>query len=166
MITNEITKINNTALLNKVESEYIKEDLPNVRVGDTVRLGVEIREGKKTRTQAYEGVIISQKNSGINKTITVRRVMQGELHGGTEDVPVSFDQVDHDDARVRTLGGDAHDLGVTGTVVFISYPGVLEGLDGLPTRRNGRDGDNLDGSFGYVQVEFLFIPGAAPLRHL
>ena len=77
MITNEITKINNTALLNKVESEYIKEDLPNVRVGDTVRLGVEIREGKKTRTQAYEGVIISQKNSGINKTVTVRRVMQG-----------------------------------------------------------------------------------------
>ena len=56
MITNEITKINNTALLNKVESEYIKEDLPNVRVGDTVRLGVEIREGKKTRTQAYEGL--------------------------------------------------------------------------------------------------------------
>ena len=77
MITNEKNKINNTALLNKVESEYIKEDLPNVRVGDTVRLGVEIREGKKTRTQAYEGVIISQKNSGINKTITVRRVMQG-----------------------------------------------------------------------------------------
>ena len=77
MITNEITKINNTALLNKVESEYLKEDLPNVRVGDTVRLGVEIREGKKTRTQAYEGVIISMKNSGINKTITVRRVMQG-----------------------------------------------------------------------------------------
>ena len=77
MITNEKNKINNTALLNKVESEYLKEDIPNVRVGDTVRLGVEIREGKKTRIQAYEGVIISQKNSGINKTITVRRVMQG-----------------------------------------------------------------------------------------
>ena len=77
MITNEKNKINNTALLNKVESEYLKEDLPNVRVGDTVRLGVEIREGKKTRIQAYEGVVISQKNSGINKTITVRRVMQG-----------------------------------------------------------------------------------------
>jgi len=77
MITNEKNKTNNTALLNKVESEYLKEDLPNVRVGDTVRLGVEIREGKKTRIQAYEGVVISQKNSGINKTITVRRVMQG-----------------------------------------------------------------------------------------
>ena len=77
MLTNEKNKINNTALLNKVESEYLKEDLPNVRVGDTVRLGVEIREGKKTRIQAFEGVVISQKNSGINKTITVRRVMQG-----------------------------------------------------------------------------------------
>ena len=77
MITNEKNKINNTALLNKVESEYLKEDIPNVRVGDTVRLGVEIREVKKTRIQAYEGVVISQKNSGINKTITVRRVMQG-----------------------------------------------------------------------------------------
>ena len=77
MITNEKNKINNTALLNKVESEYLKEDIPNVSVGDTVRLGVEIREGKKTRIQAYEGVVISQKNSGINKTITVRRVMQG-----------------------------------------------------------------------------------------
>ena len=77
MVTNEKNKINNTALLNKVESEYLKENLPNVRVGDTVRLGVEIREGKKTRTQAYEGVVISMKNSGIKKTITVRRVMQG-----------------------------------------------------------------------------------------
>ena len=77
MITNEKNKINNTALLNKVESEYLKENVPNVRVGDTVRLGVEIREGKKTRVQAFEGVVISQKNSGINKTITVRRVMQG-----------------------------------------------------------------------------------------
>jgi len=77
MVTNEKNKINNTTLLNKVESEYLKDDLPNVRVGDTVRLGVEIREGKKTRTQAYEGVVISMKNSGINKTITVRRVMQG-----------------------------------------------------------------------------------------
>ena len=77
MITNEKNKINNTALLNKVESEYLKENVPNIRVGDTVRLGVEIREGKKTRVQAFEGVVISQKNSGINKTITVRRVMQG-----------------------------------------------------------------------------------------
>jgi len=77
MITNENKKINNTALLNKVESEYLKENVPNIRVGDTVKLGVEIREGSKTRVQAYQGVVISMKNSGLNKTITVRRVMQG-----------------------------------------------------------------------------------------
>ena len=58
MLTNEKNKINNTALLNKVESEYLKENVPNVRVGDTVRLGVEIREGKKTRVQAFEGVVL------------------------------------------------------------------------------------------------------------
>jgi len=77
MITNENKKINNTALLNKVESEYLKENIPNIRVGDTVKLGVEIREGSKTRVQAYQGVVISMKNAGLNKTITVRRVMQG-----------------------------------------------------------------------------------------
>ena len=77
MITNENKKINNTALLNKVESEYLKENVPNIRVGDTVKLGVEIREGSKTRIQAYQGVVISMKNSGLSKTITVRRVMQG-----------------------------------------------------------------------------------------
>jgi large subunit ribosomal protein L19 len=73
----ESFKINNQALLDKVEAEYLKLDIPNVRVGDTVRLGVKIQEGQKTRTQAYEGVIISQKNTGLAKTITVRRVMQG-----------------------------------------------------------------------------------------
>ena len=65
----ESFKINNQALLDKVEAEYLKLDIPNVRVGDTVRLGVKIQEGQKTRTQAYEGVIISQKNTGLAKLI-------------------------------------------------------------------------------------------------
>ena len=73
----ENLKINKQAILKKVESEYLKLDIPNVRIGDTVRLGVQIKEGQKTGTQAYEGVIISKKNTGLAKTITVRRVMQG-----------------------------------------------------------------------------------------
>ena len=73
----ENLKINKHAILKKVESEYLKLDIQNVRNGDTVRLGVQIKEGQKTRTQAYEGVIISKKNTGLAKTITVRRVMQG-----------------------------------------------------------------------------------------
>ena len=73
----ENLKINKHAILKKVESKYLKLDIPNVRIGDTVRLGVQIKEGQKTSTQAYEGVIISKKNTGLAKTITVRRVMQG-----------------------------------------------------------------------------------------
>jgi large subunit ribosomal protein L19 len=46
-------------------------------VGDTVKLGILIKEGEKERTQFYEGVVIAEKNSGINKTITVRKVLQG-----------------------------------------------------------------------------------------
>ena len=67
----------NQKILDTVEKTYLKTDLPNIRVGDTVRLGVEIREGEKIRVQAYEGVVISRKNSGLSQTITVRRVMQG-----------------------------------------------------------------------------------------
>ena len=64
-MTKKDLKINNQSILNKVESEYLKLDIPNVRIGDTVRLGVQIKEGQKTRTQAYEGVIISKKNTGL-----------------------------------------------------------------------------------------------------
>ena len=77
MISTNSTKINNSELLNNVESTYLKVDLPNIRIGDTLKLGIEIKEGEKTRIQAYEGVVISKKGAGINATVTVRRVMQG-----------------------------------------------------------------------------------------
>nr|YP_010938174.1 ribosomal protein L19 [Meringosphaera mediterranea]WLD05687.1 ribosomal protein L19 [Meringosphaera mediterranea]WLD05795.1 ribosomal protein L19 [Meringosphaera mediterranea]WLD06015.1 ribosomal protein L19 [Meringosphaera mediterranea] len=73
----KILKINNTELLKSVETNYFKLDLPKISVGDTVRLGIEIKEGDKVRVQAYEGVVISKKNTGLNLTITVRKVMQG-----------------------------------------------------------------------------------------
>ena len=77
MIPTNSTKIKNSELLNNVESTYLKVDLPNIRIGDTLKLGIEIKEGEKTRIQAYEGVVISKKGAGINATVTVRRVMQG-----------------------------------------------------------------------------------------
>lgn len=70
-------KIKFSELIHKVESKYVKPSLPDICVGDTVRFGVEIVEGQKVRVQAYEGVIIAKKNTGINKMVTVRRVMQG-----------------------------------------------------------------------------------------
>ena len=76
MTSTKPTKIKNTELLNTVESKYLKVDIPNIRIGDTLKLGIEIKEGEKTRVQAYEGVVISKKGAGINLTVTVRRIMQ------------------------------------------------------------------------------------------
>ena len=56
-------KIKNNELLEHVESEYLNKNNTNVKVGDTVKLGIQIKEGEKTRIQAYEGVVISKKNS-------------------------------------------------------------------------------------------------------
>ena len=77
MTSKQSTKIKNTELLNSIEASYLKVDLPNIRIGDTLKLGIEIKEGEKTRIQAYEGVVISKKGAGINTTVTVRRIMQG-----------------------------------------------------------------------------------------
>lgn len=77
MTSIQSSKIKNQVLLSNIEAPYLKPNVPNIRVGDNVKLGVQITEGSKTRVQAYEGVIISIKNTGINKTITVRKIMQG-----------------------------------------------------------------------------------------
>lgn len=64
-------------VIRSIEAEFIKSDLPDIYVGDTVRVGVKIKEGEKYRVQPYEGVVIARRNGGINETITVRRVFQG-----------------------------------------------------------------------------------------
>lgn len=55
----------------------LKKDLPNIRIGDTVKVTVRIKEGTKERSQNYEGIVIKTKGAGISKTLTVRRVFQG-----------------------------------------------------------------------------------------
>ena len=69
MITNEKNKINNTALLNKVESEYLKEDVPNVRVGDTVRLGVKFERVKKLVFKPMRVLLFLKKIRGLIKQL-------------------------------------------------------------------------------------------------
>ena len=76
-MNNLVVKINRTEILNDIEKPLKKEGLERIDVGDTVKLGILIKEGEKERTQFYEGVVIAEKNSGINKTITVRKVLQG-----------------------------------------------------------------------------------------
>ena len=64
-------------IIRAIEAEQLKSDLPVIHVGDTVRVGVRIREGGKERIQPYEGTVIAMRNGGISETITVRRVFQG-----------------------------------------------------------------------------------------
>ena len=70
-------KLSAEALIKAFEGEQMKSDLPDIYVGDTVRVGVRISEGNKERVQPYEGVVISKRNGGMNQTITVRRIFQG-----------------------------------------------------------------------------------------
>ena len=64
-------------LIEEFENEQLKKELPEIYVGDTVKVGVKITEGNKERVQPYEGVVIAKRHGGLNQTITVRRIFQG-----------------------------------------------------------------------------------------
>ena len=61
----------------ETQREYLKEDIPNFRAGDTVRVNVRVREGEKERIQAFEGVVLGRKHGGVNETFTVRKISSG-----------------------------------------------------------------------------------------
>lgn len=65
-------------LIETVESQYMKSDIPEFGPGDTVRVNTRIREGQKERIQAYEGTVIRRAHGGLRATFTVRRVAFGE----------------------------------------------------------------------------------------
>lgn len=89
----------NNPLLTKFISKKQRQDVPEFRPGDTIRVYVKIREGDKERLQAYEGTVIAKKNSGLGETITVRKVSFG--HGVERIFPLHAPVVDHIDL-VRT----------------------------------------------------------------
>ena len=64
-------------IIKEFENGQLKKELPEIYVGDTVKVGVKITEGNKERVQPYEGVVIAKRHGGINQTITVRRIFQG-----------------------------------------------------------------------------------------
>ena len=77
MVSETTQTLNASNLIKEFESEQLKKELPEVYVGDTVKVGVKITEGNKERVQPYEGVVIAKRHGGINQTITVRRIFQG-----------------------------------------------------------------------------------------
>ena len=64
-------------LMKALTSQYMKPELPEMRVGDTVRVHQKITEGTRERIQVFEGTIIARKHGGIGETITVRRISYG-----------------------------------------------------------------------------------------
>ena len=64
-------------IIKTFEDAQQTKKLPDIYVGDTVRVGVRISEGNKERVQPYEGVVIAKRHGGIHQTITVRRIFQG-----------------------------------------------------------------------------------------
>ena len=64
-------------LMKALTSQYMKQELPEVQVGDTVRVHVKIKEGSRERIQIFEGTVIAKKHGGIEETITVRRLSYG-----------------------------------------------------------------------------------------
>lgn len=61
-------------LVQTLNKQYMKPELPEMNVGDTVRVIVRIKEGNRERNQAFDGTIIARKHGGISETITVRRI--------------------------------------------------------------------------------------------
>ena len=64
-------------MIQTLNEQYMKPELPAMNVGDTVRVTLRVKEGNRERTQAFEGTIIAKKHGGIQETITVRRISYG-----------------------------------------------------------------------------------------
>jgi len=64
-------------MIQEIESQQLRTDIPDFAPGDTVRVNVRVREGEKQRIQAFEGVCIARKNGGARETFTVRKVSGG-----------------------------------------------------------------------------------------
>ena len=64
-------------LMQAFVSKYVKEDRPEVNVGDTVKVHLKVKEGNRERIQVFEGTVIAKKHGGIEETITVRRISYG-----------------------------------------------------------------------------------------
>ena len=65
-------------IIEQLEQEQMKTDIPNFSPGDTVVVQVKVKEGNRERLQAFEGVVIARRNRGMNSAFTVRKISHGE----------------------------------------------------------------------------------------
>ena len=64
-------------LIKELNKETLQNEVPQVKIGDTVRVHVKVKEGSRERIQVFEGTVIAKKHGGIEETITVRRISYG-----------------------------------------------------------------------------------------
>ena len=67
---------NDSSIISKIENKFKKDNIPKIDIGDSIRIGLLIKEGNKERIQISDGVVISKHNNNLNTTITVRKVLQ------------------------------------------------------------------------------------------
>ena len=80
-------------LIKELNKGTLQNEVTNVKIGDTVRVHVKVKEGSRERIQVFEGIVIAKKHGGIEETITVRRISYGV---GVEKVfPVHSPSIDH-----------------------------------------------------------------------
>ncbi len=82
-------------IIDTLEQEGIRTDLPEFNIGDTIKVFVKIKEGARERLQAFEGTVIAKRNGSIRETFTVRRVSFGV--GVERTFPLNSPKIDHID---------------------------------------------------------------------
>ncbi len=80
-------------IIDTIEKEGMRTDLPEIAIGDQVKVFVKVIEGNRERLQSYEGIVIAMKNGGIRETFTVRRVTYGV--GVERTFPLHSPKIDH-----------------------------------------------------------------------
>ena len=94
-------------LIRVAEQEFLKKDLPNIRIGDTVKVHIKIKEGNRERIQIFEGYVLKKQNGGLGETFTVRRISSGV--GVEKTFPIHSPRIDkievvrHGDVRRAKL---------------------------------------------------------------
>jgi large subunit ribosomal protein L19 len=82
----------NQNIIKTIENEQLRSDLPVFNVGDTVKVHLKVKEGKRERIQLFEGTVIKRQNGGVSETFTVRKISYGV--GVEKTLPVHSPKID------------------------------------------------------------------------
>ncbi len=80
-------------LIEAIEQEYKRDDIPEFGVGDTLKVYIKIKEGNRERVQMFEGFVLKMQNGGLSRTFTVRRIASGV--GVEKTFPIHSPMIDH-----------------------------------------------------------------------